>query len=105
MTARGNRAADPEDHMATGPDLRIGDSDREAAAALLREHYAAGRLTFEEFTQRLDATFAATTQSQLGSVTWDLPHVGLPGAARPLTPGGPRRACSPQHPSRSPRRA
>ena len=91
--------------MATGPDLRIGDSDREAAAALLREHYAAGRLTFEEFTQRLDATFAATTQSQLGSVTRDLPHVGLPGAARPLTAAGPGRERSRQYRSAPPRGA
>jgi Domain of unknown function (DUF1707) len=49
--------------MATGPDLRIGDADREAAAASLREHYAQGRLTLDEFNQRLDAVFAATTQS------------------------------------------
>jgi hypothetical protein len=80
--------------MATGPDLRIGDADREAAAALLREHYAAGRLTFDEFTQRLDATFAATTQGQLSSVTRDLPHVGLPAAARPLTTASPGRGRS-----------
>ncbi|HUA30142.1 MAG TPA: DUF1707 domain-containing protein, partial [Streptosporangiaceae bacterium] len=44
-----------EDHMATGPDLRIGDAEREAAAASLREHYAQGRLTLEEFNERLDA--------------------------------------------------
>ena len=91
--------------MATGPDLRIGDSDREAAAALLREHYAQGRLTFEEFTQRLDATFAATTQSQLGRITRDLPHVGLPAAARPLASAGPGRERSRQHRSAPPRGA
>jgi hypothetical protein len=80
MLARGERQ--PEDHMATGPDLRIGDSDREAAAARLREHYAAGRLTMEEFNQRLDATFAATTQRQLTQISRDLPHVGItPGVA------------------------
>jgi hypothetical protein len=67
--------------MATGPDLRIGDADREAAAATLREHYAQGRLTLEEFNQRLDATFAATTQSQLRHITRDLPHVPAPPAA------------------------
>ena len=89
--------------MATGPDLRIGDSDREAAAALLREHYAQGRLTFEEFTQRLDATFAATTQSQLSGITRDLPHVGLPAAARPLASTGPGRERSRQHRSAPPR--
>jgi hypothetical protein len=83
--------------MATGPDLRIGDSDREAAAALLREHYAAGRLTLDEFNQRLDATFAATTQSQLNSVTRDLPHVGLPAADRPLSTARPGRERSGQY--------
>jgi len=83
--------------MATGPDLRIGDADREAAAARLREHYAAGRLTFDEFNQRLDAAFAATTQSQLGQVTRDLPHVGVPAGALPATTAGPRRERSRQH--------
>ncbi len=75
--------------MTVRPDLRIGDSDREAVASLLREHYAAGRLTLEEFNQRLDATFAATTQGQLSRITQDLPHVGMPAAARPLTTGRP----------------
>lgn len=66
--------------MATGPDLRIGDADREAAAAFLREHYAQGRLTLEEFNQRLDAAFAAATQGQLSRLTGDLPHVStVPG--------------------------
>src|ERR1035441_3050516 len=81
----GRLSRDAEDHMTTGPDLRIGDADREAAAARLREHYAQGRLTLEEFNQRLDAVFAATTQSQLSALTRDLPHVGAPAAA--LRPG------------------
>jgi Domain of unknown function (DUF1707) len=70
--------------MATGPDLRIGDADREAAAATLREHYAQGRLTLEEFNQRLDAAFAATTQSQLRHITRDLPHVPAAPTALPV---------------------
>jgi Domain of unknown function (DUF1707) len=41
--------------MATRPDMRIGDADREATVASLREHYATGRLSLEEFNQRLDA--------------------------------------------------
>jgi hypothetical protein len=73
--------------MATGPDLRIGDADREAAAATLREHYAQGRLTLEEFNQRLDAVFAATTQSQVRHITRDLPHVSSPGTAPPVAAG------------------
>ena len=78
--------------MATGPDLRIGDADREAAAAALREHYAVGRLTLEEFNQRLDAVFKATTQSQLRMITHDLPHTGAPSAPLAVASVGRERA-------------
>src|SRR5271166_5073483 len=61
--------------MAIAPGLRIGDADREAAAAALREHYALGRLTLEEFQRRLDSVFAAKTDIELSRVTRDLPHV------------------------------
>ena len=60
--------------MVSGPDLRIGDTDREAVATALREHYAQGRLTLEEFNQRLEAAFAATMRSQLTALTRDLPR-------------------------------
>jgi hypothetical protein len=76
--------------MAPGPDLRIGDADREAAAATLREHYAQGRLTLEEFNQRLDAVFASTTRSQLNHITRDLPHVQAPSASLPAAAGAGR---------------
>jgi Domain of unknown function (DUF1707) len=75
---------DAEDHVATGPDLRIGDADREAAAAHLREHFAQGRLSLEEFSKRLDGVFASTTQSQLNALTRDLPHIAAP--TRPSAP-------------------
>ena len=74
--------------MATGPDLRIGDADREAAAASLREHYAQGRLTLDEFNQRLDAVFTATTQSQLNQITHDLPHAPARSAPQPVSTAG-----------------
>lgn len=61
--------------MASQPSLRIGDAEREAVAAELREHYAHGRLTLEEFNERIDAAFAAKTQSDLSQLTADLPHV------------------------------
>jgi hypothetical protein len=78
--------------MAAGPGFRIGDSEREAAAASLREHYARGRLTLDEFQQRLDAVFAAKTNVDLGKVTSDLPY------ASPYTPPWP-----PQQPAGSPK--
>ena len=65
--------------MATGRDQRITDADREAAAGHLREHYAEGRLTLEEFHHRLDAVFEAATQSQLTALTRDLPRAAPPG--------------------------
>jgi hypothetical protein len=74
--------------MATGPDLRIGDADREAAATRLREHFAQGRLTQEEFNQRLDGVFAATTHGQLTALGRDLPHLAAPpGPTPPRWPG------------------
>lgn len=69
--------------MATQPSLRIGDAEREATAAELREHFAHGRLTLEEFNQRLDAVFAAKTQADLTRITRDLPHVRSGGAPLP----------------------
>lgn len=84
--------------MATGPDLRIGDADREAAAAGLREHYALGRLTLQEFNHRLDAVFAATTQRQLTVLTRDLPALAAAPAPLPLTAAGNRRERARQQP-------
>jgi len=79
--------------MAARPDLRIGDAEREARAAELREHFAQGRLSLTEFNERLSAVFAALTQQQLDQVTADLPHVQaarspLPGTAAAAIPPG-----------------
>jgi hypothetical protein len=64
--------------------LRIGDAERDAAAADLGEHYAAGRLTLDELNERLDAIFAAKTFGQLSKVMADLPGSGwLPWLAGP----------------------
>jgi hypothetical protein len=71
--------------MATQPSLRIGDTERDAVAAELREHFAHGRLTLEEFNQRIDAVFAAKTQRDLSRLTSDLPHVTSGGAPLPST--------------------
>ncbi|HEX9032319.1 MAG TPA: DUF1707 domain-containing protein [Streptosporangiaceae bacterium] len=67
--------------MAAASGLRVGDAEREATAASLREHYAHGRLTLEEFQRRLDATFAAKTEVDLARITRDLPFAG--GGSQP----------------------
>ena len=69
--------------MATGFNVRVGDADREAIAAQLREHYADGRLTLEELNERLDQAFAAKTKADLNTVMRDLPQVPQPAAGMP----------------------
>jgi hypothetical protein len=55
--------------------LRAGDSDRSAVVDLLRAHHLAGRLTVEEFEQRVGAAHAAVTLLQLGDLHDDLPEL------------------------------
>lgn len=53
--------------------IRASDADRERVAAALREEMAVGRLTMEEFEDRLARTYAAKTWAQLRELTTDLP--------------------------------
>jgi hypothetical protein len=89
--------------------MRVGDAEREAAAAELREHYASGRLTLEELNERVDKVFAARTRGDLNALMTDLPSArpgwssagasgasggsaqpgGAPGAGGPFGTGGP----------------
>jgi len=55
-------------------ELRIGDAERDVAMAQLREHFVAGRLTFDELTGRIDAALTAKTQRQIDGVMADLPR-------------------------------
>jgi Domain of unknown function (DUF1707) len=59
------------------PRIRASDADRDRVAALLREHHAAGRLTAEEFHERMDAALDATTLGQLDELLADLPVIDL----------------------------
>jgi hypothetical protein len=57
------------------PGLRAGDADREAAAAVLAEHFAQGRLALGELIDRLDVALTATTQSEIARTARDLPQL------------------------------
>jgi hypothetical protein len=59
-------------------DMRASDADRDRVAALLREHCAAGRLSFEELSERLDQALSSRTLGELYSLTGDLPHLAGP---------------------------
>lgn len=54
--------------------FRLSDADRDRAAALLRDHFAAGRLTAGELDERLTVTLRATTFGDLRRVLADLPE-------------------------------
>jgi hypothetical protein len=63
--------------MPSDPKIRASDADRDRTAALLREHLAAGRLTAEEFHERLDLAYGARTLGQLDELLADLPGIDL----------------------------
>jgi hypothetical protein len=83
----------PQPPGARGPELRIGDSEREAAVGALGDHYAAGRLSKQDFDERADAAWAARTRSALWPLFADLPH---PAGSQPVPPPAPP---VPPHPS------
>jgi hypothetical protein len=55
--------------------MRASDADRDRVADLLREHHAEGRLSAEEFRERLDSALHARTVGELDELLADLPHV------------------------------
>jgi hypothetical protein len=59
--------------MAPEWNVRVSDTEREAVAAQLREHYAQGRLSLDELNERLDRAFASRTRADLDAVTSDRP--------------------------------
>ena len=52
---------------------RIGDAERDRAAEYLREHMSVGRLTQEEFDERVTAALQARTAADLDPLFADLP--------------------------------
>jgi hypothetical protein len=64
----------------------VTDAGRDAATAQLREHYAAGRVSLDQFRDRLDEAYRAQTDRDLDTVTDGLPHV------RPVIPPATPRA-------------
>jgi hypothetical protein len=63
-------------------ETRASDEDRQRVVDLLQRHTAAGRLTLDEFTDRVGEAYAARTLGDLAAVTHDLPA----DAAHPVGP-------------------
>lgn len=61
--------------------VRIGDAEREATIAALRDAVGDGRVTLDDFADRAGATYAATTVADLRVVVADLGGPDLPAPA------------------------
>jgi hypothetical protein len=59
----------------THPGLRASDEDRQRVVAELERHTAAGRLSLDEFSERVGRVYGARTHAELGQITHDLPAV------------------------------
>jgi uncharacterized protein DUF1707 len=62
------------------PSKRASDAEREAAADLLREAAAEGRLDTDELDERIGQVYGARTRGELSTITRDLPEPVTPSA-------------------------
>jgi Domain of unknown function (DUF1707) len=74
------------------PNLRAADSDRQAVAAALGRHFSDGRLTVEEYDERLAKAYAARTYGELEGLFADLPRAT---SARPADRPAPEHTPAP----------
>lgn len=72
--------------------MRAGDSDRAAVVHLLRAHHLEGRLTVEEFEERVEQAQRAVTLIELGDLHSDLPELPARRADTGIVRGSDRRA-------------
>ena len=69
--------------MSETPELRASDADRERTVVALRDHAGEGRLSLEEFSERMEQAYRARTLSELDSLTRDLPATAGGALDRP----------------------
>jgi hypothetical protein len=82
--------------------MRASDLDRDAVVATLRDAYTAGRLTLEEFDERMAAAYLSKTWGELRKLTDDLPvqpvlGADLPEGALPAPQHSQAQPGKPQH--------
>jgi hypothetical protein len=83
-------SARPAGREAFFADPRIADTDRDRVVAVLRLHCTEGRITLDEFSDRVGDVYNARTQSELDAVVRDLP---VPWSAEaPSAPAGEPKA-------------
>jgi class 3 adenylate cyclase len=65
--------AEPAPDLARQPIQRVADADRDRTVTALREHVVVGRLTLDEFSERVGNALVARTRGDLDALVADLP--------------------------------
>jgi hypothetical protein len=73
-----------------GVEVRASDRERDALVSELRQHMVDGRLTVDEFAERMEAAFASKTRAELDVLRHDLPVADAPATS--LAVRTPRKA-------------
>jgi hypothetical protein len=99
MSEDGPRSGDHRSEPERPPAVLASDTERDQSVELLRSAVVEGRLTLEEFTERVELAQAARTDLELAALSRDLPAnqpaARAPSAAADATPGERHRAfCS-----------
>src|SRR5215470_9889397 len=66
------------------PPILASDAERERTSEVLRQASVEGRLTLDEFSERVEQALAARTRDELQAVTRDLPAVAPARAPQPM---------------------
>jgi len=83
--------AAPPTEPVRDPDLRVSQAERDEVAAELARHFADGRLTIEEYEERIEAALASRTGHDLEPLLADLPTASRREAPRQRTSARSRR--------------
>jgi DUF1707 SHOCT-like domain len=67
--------------MSTEHSLRASDDDRDRLVEQLQRHAVAGRLSMDEYAERVDRVLGARTHAELAAVMHDLPPESTVGTA------------------------
>jgi Domain of unknown function (DUF1707)/Cell wall-active antibiotics response 4TMS YvqF len=98
MSEDGPRSGDHRSEPEQPPAVLASDAERDQSVELLRSAVVDGRLTLEEFSERVELAQSARTESELAALFRDLPMTpppASPGAVRQSPPGERQRAfCS-----------
>lgn len=75
--------------MTTAGEVRIGDAERDRAVTALGEHFAAGRITKDEFDERSDQATKARYAAEITPLFADLPVTTAAAVQRQVRRSGP----------------